>query len=356
MKPKNIFRLLLCLVGILLILPLLELIALAFTLPVSISGIGYLLAGSLTVAGLILAPRGGKQPVLLTLTGMSLAALIAGMRVVLAQSNGTSTFTIVTLPQGKETCCLSALIDEQDSLIFGETIFHFIGGDSPREHENITAALYRSYTKIRESQQVFPSPVLSTYLNLQQPDSFDALIIEPEVSRHPETAIIFLHGYMGNVSAQCWEIAQAVEKFGAVTVCPSTDWTGQWWHPEGEAILRDTFQYLRKQGIEKFYLGGFSNGGFGVSLLISKVSKEDGLAGLFFIDGISDGTSIRATGFPVLVIQAAQDERVPVAGVRQIVEDIGEQAAYVELNGDHFIIIKQPEPVQNAIESWLENH
>src|SRR5512138_151903 len=348
------FRYLLCLLGVLLALPLLAVIALAFTLPVSISGIGYLLACSLVVTGLILAAGNRKYSFLIAMTSVIAFIMIAGARLVLAKQNGSSRLTVVSLPEGKETRWIDTAIDEQDSLIFGEALFHLLGGDSCREHGGLAAALYNSYADIREARQVFPSPVLSTYLNLQRSHSFDTVIIQPEVPRHPDTAVIFLHGYMGNVTAQCWEIAKGVGKFGALTICPSTDWTGQWWHPEGQAILQATFQYLREKGVEIFYLGGFSNGGFGVSRLASKVSKQEGLSGLFFIDGITDGESIRKTGLPVLMIQAAQDERVPAENVRQIAEVIGALGTYVELDGDHVIIIKRPEPVQTAIADWLE--
>jgi hypothetical protein len=33
---------------------------------------------------------------------------------------------------------------------------------------------------------------------------------------------------------------------------------------------------------------------------------------------------------------------------------IGDSATYVELNSDHFLIMKIPEQVQNAITDWLE--
>jgi pimeloyl-ACP methyl ester carboxylesterase len=307
------------------------------------------------VAGLILAPRGGNFPFLLAVVGVLLAAGIAGARLIRVGQEENSRLTVVTLPQGKETRWVNTLIDEQDCLVFGEAVFHFLGGDSRREHDQLTDGLYRSYINLRETRRIFPSPVIGTYLGLQRPDSFDAAILKPESARHPETAVIFLHGYMGNVTAQCWEIARAVGEFGAVTVCPSTGWRGQWWQADGEAILNATFQYLREEGIEKIYLGGFSNGGYGISQLASKLSSEDGLSGLFFIDGIGDGARIRETGLPILIIQAAQDERVPVERVRETAEVIGEKGTYVELEGDHFIIMKQPEPVRKAIAAWLED-
>ncbi|HEX2995585.1 MAG TPA: hypothetical protein VHP14_12215, partial [Anaerolineales bacterium] len=44
----------------------------------------------------------------------------------------------------------------------------------------------------------------------------------------------------------------------------------------------------------------------------------------------------------------------PVENVRQIAEVIGDLGNYMELDGDHFIIIKRPEPVQAAVADWLE--
>ena len=144
------------------------------------------------------------------LAGVVGIAFVAGGRLVLASQDGNSSIRVVTLPQGRETRWINYIIDEQDSLIFGEAIFHAIGGDSAREHEQLTTALQRAYSEMRATQQIFASPIVSTYLNLQQAASFDAVMISPENMRHPDTAIIFLHGYMGNVTAQCWEIAEAV--------------------------------------------------------------------------------------------------------------------------------------------------
>jgi pimeloyl-ACP methyl ester carboxylesterase len=262
---------------------------------------------------------------------------------------------MTTLPQGKGDRWVSYLLDEQDSLIFGEAIFHFMGGDSDHEHENVTSALLAEYFELKARQRIFPSPIVSTYLTLQSSTHFDVVVIEPQVDHLPEFAVVFLHGYMGNVTAQCWEIAQAVKIYGGVTVCPSTGWRGDWWQPQGQAILQATFHYVRGRGIQRFYLGGFSNGGSGISRLAPQLKNEAGLKGLIFIDGIHYGADIRETGLPVLIIQGAQDERMPAAQARQIAQEIGALSTYVELNGDHFLIMKQPRLVQDAIAKWLES-
>jgi pimeloyl-ACP methyl ester carboxylesterase len=280
--------------------------------------------------------------------------IIAAVRLILAQQSNTQNIRMITLPQGGGARWISYFIDEQDSLIFGEALFHRIGGDSIHEHEGITSALLADYSKMRINHPLIGSPFLSTYLNQQNAAHFDTVVIEPDIDSLPRFAVIFLHGYMGNVTAQCWEIAQAIKVFGAVTVCPSTDWTGAWWERRGQAILQETFKYVRERGIQEFYLGGFSNGGLSINRLASPLKEEKGLAGLILIDGIQEGQSIQETGLPALVIQGTKDERVRVEGVRQVVEAIGDSATYVEIDADHFLIMKQPHQVQYAIVKWLE--
>lgn len=347
------FRYFLAIIGFVLIMPLLVLIVMAFMLPITISGIGYLLGSLLTAIGLIVAPRIQRHYAVF-ITGVVMVVVVASVRIFLSSQNTHSGLRMVTLPEGKATSWISTLIDEQDSLIFGEALFHLIGGDSNREHEDITAALSTVYSEMR-GQGIFPSPIVNTYLDLQQPDHFDAIVIQPESKAQPQFAVIFLHGYMGNVTAQCWEIAQAVARLGAVTVCPSTEWRGEWWQPEGQAILQSTFEHLRSQGIHKFYLGGFSNGAFSIGHLAPQLADEKDLNGLIFIDGFINGASIRELGLPVLIIQGVQDERVSVEAARQFAEDVGVLGTYVEINSDHFVIMKEPGLVQSALAAWLED-
>lgn len=116
-------RSLLFLLGLLLVLPILTLSVLAFLLPITISGVGYLLAGSLAIAGLILAPWASKYSSFLISVGMIGIAFVAGTRLILAARAESSTLRMVTLPQGKETRWMNTLIDEQDSLILARQYF-----------------------------------------------------------------------------------------------------------------------------------------------------------------------------------------------------------------------------------------
>lgn len=349
-------RYLICALGVALAVPLLGLIVMAWIAPLSLSGIVYLLGGSLIVAGLLIAPWQHKYPFLVG-SGVIVIVGMACLRVILVRTEqATSNLKMIVLPQGKETSWLNDLLDEQDSVVLGEAVLHLLGGVTPREHENIASALATAYSELRVTQSVFPSPVAGTYLNFQRAAAFDTLVIEPINAPSAKIGIVFLHGFMGNVTIQCWRIAQAVQNLGAVTICPSTDWIGDWWKPQGEAIVRASLSYLRGRGIERIYLGGFSNGGFGLSRLAPQLTTESGLRGLFFIDGVSHGPEVRETNSPVLVIQGTYDERMPVTEARQVVEALGELGTYAEVESDHFLIMKQPVLVQHALATWLEEH
>lgn len=351
------FRFLIFSLGVVLGLPLLALIAFAFVTPITISGVAYLIGCSFAVAGLLIAPWRRKYSFVITAVGFAVIVAIVIVRLVLARDEGAApNLRMIVLPGGQATRWVDYLVDEQDSVIFGETALHLLGGVSPREHENIVPALYSAYSEFRAAKGVFPSPVVTTYLNLQGPAAFDALVIEPGNGQPAKFGVVFLHGFMGNVTIQCWRIAQAAQKLGAVTVCPSTDWVGNWSQPQGAAIVRATLLYLRERGIQRIYLGGFSNGGIGTSLLAPNVATEGDLSGLFFIAGATNGVNIGKTNLPVLVIQGAQDERMPVTEARRFVAEITRRATYVELEGDHFLIMKQSAHVQEAIAAWLGNY
>ena len=348
------FRYFLSLLGVILALPALAVITLSLGLPITPSGVGYLLGGALATAGLILAPWTGRNSISLTITGILILSLVASVRLFIAEQQTNPSISMVALPQNKTTYWLNYVIDEQDSLIVGERLLNFVGGDSPHEHRGLASALHTDYSEMRRVQLVFPSPIVSTYLNLEGTNRFDAIIIQDEINRPPEFALVFLHGYMGNVTAQCWEIAQAVMRLDGMTICPSTGWQGNWLQPQGKGILQATFQYFREQGIQRFYLGGFSNGGISIGRLASQLKNEPGLSGLIFIDGFADGAGVRELGLPVLVVQGLQDERIPAAGARQFAQELGDLATYVEMDGDHFLIMKGPKSVQFAIANWLE--
>jgi pimeloyl-ACP methyl ester carboxylesterase len=329
---------------------------LAATLALTPSGAGYAASAALAAAGLIGVLRWGRRALLASLAGVLLALGVAGARLALAARPegplrvvvlGTSTLS------DRGTRLVNALADEQDLLILGEGLMRLLGGVSRREHAGLAPALAAGYAEVRAAEGVFASPVPSTYLFWQRPAAFDAVIVEPEQAAAPQAGVVFLHGFMGNVSLQCWHVAGAARPLGMVTLCPSTGWVGEWWQPAAEETVRASLRYLRARGIERLYVGGFSNGGAGVSQLAPRLAAEPGVAGLFFIAGVNNAEAIAGTGLPVLIIQGAGDERMPASAARRAAAEIGAAATYVELEADHFLIVKQSAEVQAVLNQWL---
>jgi hypothetical protein len=184
------------LLGVILALPILAVLAVVLDLPITIWGIAYLFGSALAAAGLILFPWAGRNSIRLIVIDVLILALVASLRLILAQQDPNPNIRMILLPQDRGVRWINTLIDEQDSLVVGEALFHLIGGDSPGEHENIASALRADYSEMRRAQRIFASPLVNTYLNLQRANHFDAVIIDPKINQPPEFALIFLHGYM----------------------------------------------------------------------------------------------------------------------------------------------------------------
>ena len=101
---------------------------------------------------------------------------------------------------------------------------------------------------------------------------------------------MFLHGYAGNFSLPCWQIAQAVKGSALLTACPSDDLRRRLglcgWRRDG--ARRGEVQ-LRERGITKMVLAGLSNGGY-ASMLAPKLGST--FAGYVFISGVEDDAGV----------------------------------------------------------------
>jgi predicted esterase len=340
------FRYLFFTLGLLLAVPLLSILYLSLGIPISPIGIVYLVAYSLLVLGLIGAPWFHQWGLIMSLTGIAILLLTASVRILFPPSG--SQMNLIILPGPSSPRLLTRVFDEQDIVLFGAKIAPSVGFVSSREYKDLIPQLAHTYQKMRKERVTPLSPTLTTYLGWQHPSGFDALIANPSAG-NPETGIIFLHGFGGNFTLQCWLIAEAGRHMGAITLCPSTDPSGQWWKDEGTSILHESINDLKQRGIKRIYLAGLSNGGIGSSRLADRFKNE--LAGLILISGADPNAAM--TGLPVLVISGRNDERIPIALIEQYVSVAGPDATYVPFDGDHFLLLKQTEQVQETITDWI---
>lgn len=269
---------------------------------------------------------------------------------------GVLSTRILTAAEGhstKMTCgggsgrWLARVIDERDAAIWGARLVFALGHFRDPDTPAVVPALISAYQELAEHEGDLPSPVLPTYLGLERAGASDVLAVDSSAEKRG--AFIFLHGLGGSFSLPCWQLANAVANVGFVTRCPSMGPRGDWWTPEGEAILRDTIQTLNAQGIHHIVLAGLSNGGIGAATLAPRLRGK--VHGLVLISGAA---AKGAPGVPVLVLQGAHDSMMSASAARGYATAYG--GTYVELSGGHFALLLERQRATSALTSWLAKH
>jgi hypothetical protein len=315
--------------------------------PVSPIGVIYLPSYSLIVLGMIFAPWRSRRSSVFLLAGITITSVTIVIRLLFPPA-GTR-LNLMTLPSGSGPRLLSRLLDEQDVVLFGAKIAPYLGAISPSEMTSLNVEFYQAFHEMNVQGVTPLSPFLATYLNRQHPNAFDLVIAEPSSGTEPKTGIIFLHGFGGNFTLQCWLMAAAGDRIDALTVCPSTDPSGSWWNAQGQAILEETFIYLHGRGVERIYLAGLSNGGIGASRLADRYKNN--LKGLILISGADPAATI--TELPVLLLHGKYDERIPATMMEGYASTARPHATYHLFEGDHFLLLKQADQVQKVMIDWL---
>jgi pimeloyl-ACP methyl ester carboxylesterase len=330
------------------VIPVGWLLILLPTTPITPSGALYLGASVLIVIGALTAPLRTKRARGVCRVGILALVLLIAVRLAVP-ARGVTT-SLIVLPTNGGVRLLNRLFDEQDIALFGERIALRLGAlVSPREDEQLVATLYRHYAAMRQEDVTPLSPFLSTTLAQQQSERFDTIVVAPPQSVEPHGGVIFLHGFGGNFTLQCWLFAHALQPSGITTFCPSTSWRADWWSEQGKATVSQAFAEMRRRGITRIYLAGLSNGGVGVSRLAQELSEQ--ISGLVLISGVDPDGQIPS--LPILIIQGVQDERMPAALAQRYAAAAGSRATLHALPGDHFVLAKRADEVQQIIAAWF---
>jgi pimeloyl-ACP methyl ester carboxylesterase len=309
---------------------------------------GWFGLGTLTVAALALAIRERAVRRGLGVVAGVLLAILLIVRMVGAEDG---MIRMVTLPQGTSSRWLGRLVDEQDVALAGARVLAMQWPLPPDERRRLLPAMREAYVDMQRDDAFTPSPVLGTLLGRQGPSAFDALVIEPRAeggSTAPvKIGVIFLHGYAGSYTIECWLVARAARTIGAVTVCPATDFSGYWRGEAGEQIVRATLDYLHARGIQRTFLSGLSNGAMGASALAPRLASS--LAGLVLISGApaSGGNG----GLPTLVVHGTDDPMASDASARAFAAR--NHASYAGFDGGHFVLLVRRAETREAIANWL---
>lgn len=358
-------RLLLRTFAILALFPYLGVVLLLLIGTASWSSVGYVAAAGLLLGGLVTLPdptpdpfveeteKGKKKRRPRGISRAGALAIVAVMSVRTCTADGGRSMSVAKSDGSSvgSSRLVNRLVDEGDLALLGARVAQTSGlyGDDQGE---VSPAMRDAYARMRSEQGGgVASPVAATYLGLQSRGAFDVVMIEPLTKSAPApaptSALIFLHGYAGNFEMPCWQLAHAVDGLDMVTACPSTSFVGDWWTPEGEAILNRTVDVLRARGVSRFVLAGLSNGGYGASELAPRMKGT--FAGLILISGAEADQP--DPGVPVLLVHGTKDNVAPVEEARRYATK--HHGKLVEVNAGHFALLVRAEEANRAIRDFV---
>jgi pimeloyl-ACP methyl ester carboxylesterase len=347
--------------GWLLAVPYVLTVLLVVTGPPTWSSVAYLVGIGILIFGLITLPSKiglkktivAKRPRGVCRVALGVLVLIMGARM----SSGSDGVCVsgevgsTSSHASANTRMISRLVDESDIARSGMRVL-FTTGKMRDDGDELPAAMTKAYAEMRKEEGDHPSPVVATYLGMQHPGAFDVITYDP--NRSPEMngarieeALIFLHGFAGNFTLPCWQIAKAVAPLNVLTVCPSTNWVGEWSTEEGEATLRRVITDLHGRGMKRIILAGLSNGGIGASYLAPKLGNQ--ISGLILISGAAPDA--KKAGVPTLVIHGKKDSMVEFGAARQYVDHTGAQL--VVLDAGHFSMLVRAAENDAAIRKFV---
>lgn len=240
------------------------------------------------------------------------------------------------------------IVPERDVALGGSNLLIAAGAMGP-DHPGLLDALRDGYTRMRRSEGAVPSAVVSTFMFGQSPEDHSVFRVSPPSRFNPpEAVVLFLHGFIGNVTLECWQVGQAANPLGLDVVCPSADWRARWASPPHRRTVQETIARLREQGARRVYLAGLSAGAIGASRLAPSLDIE----GLILISGAS--RQARPARVPTLVLQGRRDPRTRPGPARAYARRAGRRATYVEHpEATHWMILSHHEWVTDHIRAWL---
>jgi hypothetical protein len=304
-------------------------------------GIAYALGFVGVLAGAGLLGRRGARP----LAGLGAVLLVVTLLARLVAAERGATLVMHAGDGGSRL--VDRAIDETDLSVAAARLLGFTSFGSDPDAAALPRQMTAAYARMHADQGAAPSPVVATYLGLQEPSTYD--LIEIGDIERASGVVVFLHGFTGSFALPCWEISRAAARASMATVCPAIRWIGDWWSPAGEATLRDVVARLRARGQTRLVLAGLSNGGIGGSLLLSRLPRV--FQGFLAISGVS--AEAAAPGIPVLCVQGRGDRNIPPEIALAYAARTG--GRYVDLDAGHFALLMKEDLAVDAIASWLRD-
>lgn len=315
---------------------------LSVTTPVSTIGFIYVVGTVIAIGGMMTAPSRTTDLRGMTRIGLAILVVASAIRITTAEHGAT-----ISMSRGDDDApLLDRLLPEGDVATTSARAVILTGILPVNDTRNLVPTLRNSFARMDAEEGAYPSPIVRTSLGLQTKNGYDVIeIVSPSPQTH--SAVLFLHGYGGNFTLQCWAVARASKIANATTFCPSTRLWGDWWRGDGPAIVDDMLQKLAARGFDRIVLAGLSNGGLGASALAPRFKSR--IVGLLLISGAMSGAP--AAGVPTIAFEGSRDGMMPPSVVKNYAENTG--ASYVELDGTHFLLLEKLDVMTPKMAAFL---
>lgn len=320
----------------------------ALVLRASVTGWALLLAAWAVVAAAFAVARRARQAGRAALAAFALLASVLATRAALVRGDGASV-RLVTLPAGSGARLVDRLVDERDGALLGAQLMSWTRSLPENDARIAVTVLRAGYDRMTRAEGPLPTPAIATYLGLQTPQSFDALVMSP-TGADAHVGVVFLHGLGGSFDLEAWQFAAGPRRAGATVVCPSIGPAGDWWSPRGERVLRETLAWMRARGFRRPILAGLSNGGVGACVLAPRL--VDSLGAIVLVSGAARGVT-PPPGLPVLAVHGRSDRMASIADARAYVRAAGAQGAMIELDAGHLALLVEHERIERELERWV---
>ncbi len=177
------------------------------------------------------------------------------------------------------------------------------------------------------------------------------------------SAILFLHGSMGNFKGYLWLWKQFADTHNFAIIAPSFG-MGNWDQKGGIFAVEEARQYaVEKLGVNPsgIYLAGISNGGKGVSHVGQKYSEY--YQGFICISPVLE-TDILLTWpkkeQPILVLHGEKDKRIPLKFLQKELGSLRQKRFSIQEKiyekEDHFLFFSSPEKIFRDIDKFIQEN
>ena len=243
-----------------------------------------------------------------------------------------------------EAPLLTRLAPESETARAGMALTSTLGMIREPERSELTRLLRHEYDAIDRSPALSSLPS-APLLGLVRGRGRHLLWLPPDTAR-PAPAIVFLHGFGGQLTAYLTALLDAGLGEHHAILAPFGGPVGMWWSDSEQERLLDLLDHGLPPSVDpsRLTLVGLSNGAIGATAIAASPRFAGRFRRVVALSGARLLDAVPATTAPILFLTGRDDPRFPFEYIEQAharMRDRGVTTSLAALPGDHFIILSK---------------